>query len=263
MQPAPVQFHIMGRFAAGQVRTHWIDSTRAKIPELEAEIETYWAEAQQRPGVRLIDLPMCRLESFQAGRELQLSLSLTNYKTFVGTHYGGPQIAQRYGRESLAYAMGMSAVVESADGYFLLGRRNATVAHYANRVHTFAGTLEPQEAGDVFGAIARELDEELHLSVRELSRLVCLGLIEDATLRQPELVFEAVSTLDRDQIAARLDQAEHSALISMKTDRDAVRDMIGDDALTPVAAGALLLCTRERFGAPWFDEAVKTTTLPE
>jgi hypothetical protein len=261
MEAAGIQFHVVGEYEPGQVRTRWVESTREQIPELEMEIERYWEAAQQRPGVRLIDLPMCRLESFQADRELQLSLSLTSYKTFVGTHYAGPGIAERFGRGGLAYAMGMSAVVESADGFFLFGRRNATVAHYANRVHTFAGTLEPEEAGDVFGAISRELDEELHLSIRELPRLVCVGLVEDGSLRQPELGFHAISKLNRDEIAGRLDQAEHSALVSVEAERDAVRRFLVEESPTPVAGAVLLLCARGRFGADWFDEAVRTITL--
>ena len=38
------------------------------------------------------------------------------------------------------------------DGWLLYGRRNATVAYYPNRVHPFAGTLEPGDLADVFGA---------------------------------------------------------------------------------------------------------------
>ncbi len=160
------------------------------------------------------------------------------------------------GVRRLAYAMGMSAVVQSADGFFLLGRRNASVAHYANRVHTFAGTLEPEEAGDVFGAIARELDEELHLSVREMSGMVCLGLVEDESIHQPELVFDAVSMLKRDEITGRLDQSEHSGLVCVEARGDRVREMVSDPELTPVARAGLLFCGRKRFGAAWFDEAV-------
>jgi 8-oxo-dGTP pyrophosphatase MutT (NUDIX family) len=258
---ADVQFHVIGDFAPGQVRTRWVESTRQKVPELEAQIEHNWEAAQRRPGVRLIDLPMCRLESFRAGSELDLDFSLTSYKTFVGTHYADPQVAQRFGRGTLAYAMGMSAVVTSADGFFLLGKRNASVAHYAGRVHTFAGTLEPEEAEDVFAAIARELDEELHVSRNELSDLKCMGLVEDISLHQPELVFDAVSILGREKIAERLDPSEHSQLLCVPVKENEVRQVVVDPSLTPVARSALLLCGKRRFGPAWFDEALTAVNL--
>src|SRR5208283_2759987 len=149
-----------------------------------------------------------------------------------------------------------------ADGFFLLGRRNAAVAHYADRVHTFAGTLEPTEAGDVFAAMRRELDEELHLAGEQISGITCLGLVEDASLHQPELIFAVESNLKRDKIAARLDAAEHSALVAVEVDAARLRDRVADASLTPVAAAALLLCGRGRFGAAWFDDAARAVNLP-
>jgi 8-oxo-dGTP pyrophosphatase MutT (NUDIX family) len=252
----------MQSYGPHQVRTQWVQSTRPKIPELEARIEQAWREANQRPGVRLFDSPMCRLESFDADRELLLSFSLTSYKIFVGTHYFDPSSAEQFGKNSRANAIGISAVVQSADGFFLLGRRNATVAHYAGRVHTFAGALEPPEAGDVFAAMRRELDEELHLTGEQISEITLLGLVEDASLHQPELVFDVVVNLKRQEIAARLDGAEHSALVAVESEPKRLRDAVTQASLTPVAAAALLLCGRRRQGAAWFDDAAGAVNLP-
>jgi 8-oxo-dGTP pyrophosphatase MutT (NUDIX family) len=136
------------------------------------------------------------------------------------------------------------------------------VAHYAGRVHIFAGTLEPPEADDVFAAMRRELNEELHLTADQISEITLLGLVEDTSLHQPELVFDAVSNLKRDEIAARLDAAEHSAPVSVEAKPSSLQEAIADASFTPVAAAALLLCGRRRFGADWFDAAARAVNLP-
>jgi len=249
-------FHVIGRFSRGQVRTRWVDSTRPRIAEVEAGIERAWQEASRRPGVRLFDEPMCRLESFHpAADQLTLLLSRTSYKTFVGTNYADPQLADRYGPQVLANPLGISSLVGSGDGWVLLGRRSAAVAQYPLRIHTFGGALQVEEAADVFATAGRELAEELNLRDDDVRQIVCIGLVEDQSLRHPELIFHASSGLGRAQIEQKLDQAEHSAAVAIQAQADEVRSAAADPALTPVAAAALLLWGRHQFGADWFDAA--------
>jgi 8-oxo-dGTP pyrophosphatase MutT (NUDIX family) len=261
MSPNQVIFRVTGEFPRGAVRTRWVADARPRIAEVETAVDQAWIDANRRPGVVLYDLPMCRLESFVADAQLLLNLSPTSYKTFVGTNYAHPQWAQRYGAKVLANPLGVSAVVESADGFFLLGRRNDTVAHYPQRIHTFAGALEPEESGDVFASVQREVMEELNLSAKDLGDIVCVGLVEDASLYQPELIFHQRSSLMRPEIEKQLDAAEHSELIVVETKPELIKAAAEDAQLTPVAAAGLLLCGRRRFGAWWFDRASKSITV--
>jgi len=131
MNAARVNVRVMGKFGRGQVRTQWVPEARPRVGEVEEAIEEAWDRASRRPGVKLFDLPMCRLESFNAAEGLlSLSISLTTYKAFVGTNYSHAQWKQQYGAGILANPLGMSAVIQSGDDFFMLGRRNAAVAHY-------------------------------------------------------------------------------------------------------------------------------------
>lgn len=251
-------FHHTGDWPPGGVEVEWMADGRRRLPEIEALVEQAWARAKARPGVLLFDGPMCRLERSAVrpdGRRLKLSLSPTTYKPFLGTNLLHPELADRLGPDVMANPLGLSAALETADGFLLLGRRNADVAYYPGRVHPFAGSFEPGDGADVFAAMRRELHEELSLGLADVPEVRCTGLVEDAALRQPELIFSARSARGRAEIERRLDPAEHLAVVAIAAKGEAVIDAIRDPALTPVAVGALLLWGRLRLGQDWFDAA--------
>ena len=245
-----------GDWGPGEVETVWVDRDgRRAVPEVEVAIDAAWGRATSRPGVHLFDGPMCRLESFEATSEaLSLSLSPTSYKPFVGTNLQNPHLADSHGRDVMANPVGVSAALETGDGYLVLGRRNASVAYYPQRVHPFAGALEPRDGSSAFGAVHRELREELSLDPQDVV-LRCTGLVEDRALRQPELIFLASTPLDRASVERRLDEVEHDACWWVAARPDAVRASAADPALTPVGVASLLLAGRLRFGEDWFRAA--------
>lgn len=250
-------FHAIGEWAPGQLRLNRPGrSCRREVPDVERIIEDVWSSVSSRPGVHLFDGPMCRMESFTASADaLSLVLSLTSYKPFVGTNLHNPQLATTYGRDVMANPVGVSALLETADGFLMLGRRNGSVAYYPDRVHPFAGALEPRDDSDAFGAVYRELGEELSLAREQVASLRCTGLVEDAALVQPELVFVARTVLKRAEVERTLDAVEHHATWSTPGRTDALDAAIRDPALTPVAVASLLLWGRSHAGADWFESA--------
>jgi len=234
-----------GDWATGQVTVRWAESSRVIHPEVERAIESSWQAAAARLGDKLFDGPMCRLEYYQATPDqLALTLSRSNYKPFLGTNLHNAQLADRFGANVLVNPVGISAALETADGWLLLGRRNESVAYHPGRVHPFAGALEPHDPLDVFDEIHRELDEELSLAAADITALRCIGLVEDQQLRQPELIFHARSTLTRAAIEARLDATEHVATYPIRAIDSEIQRAIGDPVLTPVAVAALMLWSR-------------------
>jgi 8-oxo-dGTP pyrophosphatase MutT (NUDIX family) len=147
----------------------------------------------------------------------------------------------------------LSAALITGDGWVMLGRRNASVAYYPNRIHPFAGSLEPGDLSNVFGGVQRELREELQLTKTDIAELRCLGVVEDARLAQPEIIFAAKSTRRRDEIELMLDDAEHHACVAVEVEPDRVTTLMRDARLTPVAVGTLLLWGRIAFGEAWFE----------
>ena len=145
----------------------------------------------------------------------------------------------------------------------MLGKRNANVVYYPSRVHPFAGALEPADPLDVFAEIERELAEELGFTPPDIARIVCAGMVEDISLRQPELVFNVQSTRTGLQIEQMLDAVEHEACVAIESRADQLETALKEPALTPVALGAALLWGRGHFGAAWFDAANRAVNLGE
>ncbi len=231
-----------GRWTPSQIATAHVPSSRPIIPEVELAIEDAWRLAA-RPGVQLFDGPMCRLESFDASsNQLKLTFSPTSYKPFVGTNLKNPHFADLYGLTVLANPLGASVALSTADGFLLFGRRGGRVAYYPNRIHPFAGCLEPTEADDVFAVVYRELTEEVNLQRSDLADVACLGIARDVSIRQAELVFSATTSLTRADVEARLDATEHDALWSVPLNDVALLDAaIRNPLLTPVAAATLTM----------------------
>ena len=255
---ASLIIHHAGCWQPAQVRARGVASSwPADIAELNGLIDRTWSQAQSRGTIHLFDGPMCRLESVRhSGADLLLELSRTSYKLFYGTNLTHPEVAERFGLDALARPIGVSPALLSVDGYLLLGRRNASVAYYPNRLHPFAGSLEPDDALDVFAAVRRELREELSLRDGDLVDIVCTGIVEDTRLRQSELIFAAHCRLTRDQIASQVHAAEHLEAWSVPATADQIAKALVEQkhAFTPVACASMLLFGRIAFGAAWFDE---------
>jgi 8-oxo-dGTP pyrophosphatase MutT (NUDIX family) len=243
-----------GNWSAAQLSVEWTQSTRRQIPEVESAIETAWAQALARPNIHLFDGPMCRLESWHATEDhLALKISRSSYRIFVGTNMAHPEFAGTFGREVMANPVGVSPAILTSDGQLLLGRRSSTVAYYPSRVHPFAGCMEPKDP-DPFASIVRELNEELSIERTDLREIRCIGIAEDESLCQPELIFSVNSALSRSEIEARLDPVEHSAIWAIPAIDAQVRSILPQDPqLTPIAIATLLLWGRINFDQSWFD----------
>jgi hypothetical protein len=248
-------FPLVGRWKPSQITITWTSDSRPIIPQVEELIEQSWQSAMSRPGVLLFDGPMCRLESLESrGDQLHLQLSRTSYKIFMGTNLTHAELADQYGAGILANPIGLSAALISSDGFLLLGRRNANVAYYPSRVHPFAGALEPGEPLDVFEDVRRELREELSLEEDDVREIVCTGMANDLSLRQPEMIFAVRSNRDRRQIESQLDHEEHRGVWVSGIDRKSIEAALAsNEQFTPVARAAILLWGRLEFGDEWFD----------
>jgi hypothetical protein len=252
---------LQGPWSAAQVVATTIESSRPIIPDIESVIAQTWSDHTARLGSALFDGPMSRLESFQTdGHQLHLNLSSTSYRIFLGTNLCHANLAERFGRPALANAIGMSAALLTADGKLVMGRRNDRVAYYPNRIHPFAGALEPKDVPNIFDGIRRELEEELHLRNEDVTDLRMLAIIEDRRLLQPEFIFFAQTPFTSDALRDSLDRSEHDSLWMHYASADALDNLLkkidfegraDEDLFTPVAVGTLLVFGRFVFGVNW------------
>lgn len=247
--------HAVGDWEPPQVRTHWSDQSHRRIdPVVEARIDAAWASAMSQPSARLFDGPMCRLEKFAATPDrLELFLEPTSYKIFLGANIANPQLAREFGKDVMANPVGVSAALVSSDDRLIFGRRSSWVAYYPNRLHPFAGALEPADAGDIFAAMRRELAEEICVPAGELSEMRCLGIVEDARLSHPELIFAVRCSRTAGRIDFDMDRDENNATWSAAVTPDDLATALQQNAdFTPVAVATILLTGRSRFGETWF-----------
>lgn len=244
-------FRAIGDWSEADVSVTWTHDTRLRSPQIDAQIDRAWAAASARLEARLFDGPMCRLEMLDANPALlRLSISPTSYKPFLGTNLMNAEVTPP---GALANPLGLSVTLLTSDGWLMLGQRNGSVAYHPNRVHPFAGSLEPGDAPNVFDGARRELAEELQLTPGDIAEMRCLGIIEDARLKQPEIIFSVQSKRSRVETESMLDGREHRLCVAIEPSPQHVSHAMGDALLTPVAVGALALWGRAAFGSEWFD----------
>lgn len=252
-------FHVLhrGPWRAEQVKTTWTDeSTFAPAPEVVEKIEQTWQQQMARPGIHLFDGPMCRVEQITASPDrLSLTFSPTSYKPFLGANLHHAHFAAKFGAASLPNPLGLSTLLQTADGHWMLGRRNARVAYHPSRVHPFAGSLEPAEAEDIFAGARRELSEELNIRAGDITEILCIGVASDDQLLQPEAIFRAITPLSLAEVSSRLDEAEHASVWSSRIEAVALADQwrTGEQVaqFTPIALATLVLAGGLAFGDQW------------
>lgn len=257
---------VFGEFSSSQVRVVWRDEPRPSHTALDALISETWARRRkecEQAGTMLFNGRLVRYLRHRIERGVvTIEAGPTDFREFIGTNWLNHARADEFGWELFSNPIGTSATLITSDGWLLYGRRSRQVACHAGYLHPFGGTLEPRDRRqdgslDAFASILRELDEELGIRPDELEDLLCLGLIRDCRIRQPELVFDARARPTRSDIAGRLrtedpDQ-EHVAVAACRDHPDAILPFIRSTRpISPVAVGALCLHGRRRFGNPWY-----------
>jgi len=259
---------VLERFAPDRVEVNW-DAQEQTLPDAsEAMIDTAWRERLEvagRTGQRLYNGPMARLSAWRIeGERLILDTGPTDYRRFVGTNLCNGHRADELGIASFANPLGTSAVVITADGRLVLGRRRREMAFHGGYLHPVGGTLEPADRDpvgrmDVFASMRRELLEELCVEPGEIVEMVCTGIIRDCSIHQPEMVFDARVTLRLEEVLARFEpdapDQEHTVLECCHDEPEAVAPFAKAAApITPVAVGALLLHGHHDWGRDWYEQ---------
>lgn len=259
---------VFGEFGPGQVRLVWRDEPRPAHPVLDALVAETWADqletARQR-GMLLYNGQLVRLLRQRLERgTLTLEVGPTDYANWMGTNYLHPHRGDEFGWDLYSNPIGISATVITSDGWLLFGRRSQRVACNPGDLHTFGGAIEVGEREDsgefdAFASIRRELLEELRLTADDLTELICLGLIRDGRIRQPEILFDARIRQARAEMEGRIDPGhpheEHDAVEACRDAPEAVIPFLRTvPRVAPIAVGALCLHGRRRFGERWYDE---------
>lgn len=254
-----------------RVVARWSDQARRSHPALDADIERRWEqlsrEARQHDRI-WFNGTLARLVSWEyRSPVLYLTLGPTTFKELMGTNAtDAHRIAQQYGRQCLANALGITVCTRTSDGYLLLGRRSNRVAIHPGHVQGIGGTipLVDNAAGcvpDVFEASMMELREELRVSDDEVRNLRVTQLLHLKGLLYPELLLGVDCELTADELLSRhmpdAADEEHTELLVVAEDPDAIREFVSCQRPMVVLAGAMLLLHGRRlWGQDWYTQSL-------
>ncbi len=259
-----------GRFDVEHTTVTWSDEPRPSNPQIDRLIEKTWAEQTAQPRRNLFNGSLCRLLDCDArDGKLSLLLAPVSFKEFLGTNLTHPHIRYVHGLDVLADAVGVSAAITTGDGFLLLGRRSESVAFHAGMIHPIGGMVEPADVLTStpcpFDSMIKELAEETSLSAGSVREIVCVGLVRDKRIVQPELIFDITVDTDRETVqnalADAIDGDEHSELVPVCNHPDAIVSFLAQrsEELTPVATASLLLHGLRNWGSGWFAAARGST----
>jgi hypothetical protein len=147
-------------------------------------------------------------------------------------------------------ALGISAVIETVDGFLPLIRRSEHVGEFPGGLDVIGGHAHPDEhlrngVPDVFFAIADEVHAELGIPNHLLDDFVCCGLAENWPHRKPELAFFLALPLTMEEIRQLAPNAreadEFTELFAVRAEPASLQRFITENAarLTPSALGCL------------------------
>jgi hypothetical protein len=255
---------VLGPYRRDQLHAQWSSQARPTIEHVERFIEGSWLKRSQQAaaeGVALWDGKLCRLIEFSHDAStLDMLLGPTSFREFVGTNLHNAHLRYAHGPDVMANPVGVSALVQ-VKRYLILERRSQKVAYHAGRLHPVGGCLEGPADGtapDPFDCVARETCEELGLAMENLQEPLCLGMVRDKHIHQPELIFElavgsSVEAIRRHSVKAQ-SRYEHDELVVLADHPASVVDFIERKfaELTPVALASLLLHGLYRWGSGWF-----------
>jgi len=241
------------------VRIEYDPSSRPTTADLDAAIAAEWdrqlalAKGTDRLlfNGELLRYVRHDVRTSPRGEIFTLTVGPTCYRDFVGTNLFNKHRLAEFGWERFANPIGTTATIVSADNRICYGRRSSRVSYHANHVHTFGGALEIADMAadgriDAFAAVARELEEELGLRREELHDLICVGMIRDKEIHQPEMLFEARIELTVEELRQRWQTAEakseHDEIVSLPDEPGAIAPFIRScGPIAPVAVGALII----------------------
>ncbi|MEK7542000.1 MAG: hypothetical protein AAB533_04080 [Patescibacteria group bacterium] len=221
--------------------------------DVEARVGELWGqELKQNPN--LYSGPMLVAQRIEVAPDsIRLHCIESEYKNFMGTTH--EDVAPMFPDDQLHRAIGFLAVTITDDGYCLLGVRSPKIDWPTLRHMVPAGRLTPRQAHP-YGGIRDEFQSELGLEVRDISSLICIGVVADLTWRRLnyEFVFFAHTLLTFRQVMERATSArsgsEHVQIEPFPWDPYFVRELLLADpnGFVPTGFAGMALCVRHVFG---------------
>ena len=257
MRPtAPFRVLVRGIFPAHNLEVRWREGEPDFPTEHRQAVLSYWDRLlASRPQANLYDGPLCRLEEFRVVDDvLVLTLGRTRYRDLLYSNAHAQVLAAADRADLLSRALGVSAVVKTADKQIVLLQRSQHVGEAPGMLDVVGGHIQPEAespgtAPDPLAAIVAEVVEELNVPPGSLGPWLCLGLIETTETRKPEMIF-SVGLADSFSVVAECsrwacDHFEFDGLLAVQEGELGGFLQSHADRMSPSALGALHLYDEE------------------
>lgn len=251
MSQKPFRIHLSGNWPRLRALINYQPIEYTLPGEFARQSLAFWETQLALPNRHLFNGALCRLEKFsQNNGALQLSLSRTCYRDLLFSNANTNELLLALGESGPVRALGISAVIETADGFLLLIRRSENVGEFPGGLDVVGGHVHPDDhfrngVLDVFFAIADEVHAELGIPFHLLDDFVCCGLGENWRHRKPELAFFLVLPLTMNEVQQLAPSAreadELTDLFAVRAEKASLLRFIAENAahITPSAHGCL------------------------
>lgn len=238
MTASPFRIHLSGFWNSSQLQTTYRPTEYFFSIDFARRAEAYWDELVAEGKRYLFNGALCRLEEFSADNDcLQLSFSRTCYRDLLFSNANTTELIAALGENGPVHALGVSAVIETGDGFLPIIRRSAHVGEGPGALDIIGGHIHPDEhvrdgVPDVFLAIKDEIRAELGVALDLQDGCVCIGLTESFRQRKPELTFFVHLRLTMAEIRRLAQQApegdEYAELLAIRADPATIKKFMID-----------------------------------
>lgn len=253
MTDTPFRIFLSGNWTPAQVQTIYRPTEYVFRSDFARRAETHWQTLLADGRKFLFNGALCRLEKFGAENGyLQLSFSRTCYRDLLFSNANTAELIAALGESGPVLALGISAVIETADGFLPIIRRSMHVGEGPGALDIIGGHVHPDEhfrsgAPDVFVAIKDEIHAELGVPFDVLDDCVCIGLTESFRQRKPELAFFVRLPLTMAEIRQLAQHApegdEYAELLAIRCDHASIKKFMAEhgDKIASATLGCLEL----------------------
>lgn len=236
MTAPPFRIYLSGCWTPAQIQIAYHPTEYTFPADFAHRVETYWQELIAEGKRYLFNGALCRLEKFDADNEnLQLSFSRTCYRDLLFSNVNTAELIAALGENGPVQALGVSAVIETSDGFLPIIRRSMHVGEGPGALDIIGGHIHPDEhfrdgAPNVFMAIKDEIHTELGVPLDLLNDCVCIGLTGSFHQRKPELAFFVrlpLTMLEIQQLAQQAPEGEeYSELLAIRADPATIKKFV-------------------------------------
>ncbi|MGP8069483.1 MAG: NUDIX hydrolase [Candidatus Bathyarchaeia archaeon] len=195
-----------GTFSRKEVYVSYENRNDALSKEAINFLEKTWRKETSSRKL-LFDGKLFRVASFKIRQNgLLVFLENTTYKNYVGTRTS--QFEKKFGTQGMSNPLTVGAVIFTEDRKLIVGTRRANLDREGSKIGVVAGMMDrtkdfSDDKPDPFGAILREMREEVDIKEDKVQSISSLGLAYDRKYKQFFMPFKLEVDLTFEEIIHR------------------------------------------------------------